>query len=356
MRTKTDTHFYLYNMIKKLLLIFGLFSAIIVALLTWTFYSTFYKNVELKSGANCTIFISTETTWEEINLQIQDGFKIDNQTLYQSIINYKSLSSTFKTGHYTFSKPIPLNQIVNTLKNGNQTPIKIVFNTLRDLSELAGIIAKQMMFDSTELIETLTNVDIQKQYNYNKESFGTMFIPNTYEFYWTVSPSKFVERMNSEHNLFWDKQRLLKAKEISLTPTEVSILASIVEKETSVKSEMSTVAGVYLNRIKRKMPLQADPTVIYAMGDFSIRRVTFKMLETESPYNTYKYRGLPPGPICIPSSIAIDAVLNHKKHDYLYFCASPNMDGSHLFAKTLRQHNQNANEYQKMLNKMRIYK
>jgi UPF0755 protein len=184
----------------------------------------------------------------------------------------------------------------------------------------------------------------------------TLFIPNTYEFYWNTSADKFIERMYVEYKHFWSKSRLNKAQKIKLTPEQVIILASIVEEETIKDDEKPTVAGVYLNRLHKNIRLQADPTVRFAVGDFEIKRILNKHLKIDSPYNTYKYAGLPPGPICIPTISSIDAVLNYKKHDYLYFCAKDDFSGYHAFAKTLKQHNINATKYRKALNKNRIYK
>lgn len=343
-------------MTKKILIVFGFLLTSFAGITLWIYYNTFVKNIELKNEESCILYISSETTWEEISKQIQNCFDIKHTTLFNKIAQRKSLPQKFKKGYYKFSKPLPLNKLFNTIKYGHQTPVNIVFNSIRNLPELAGIVANQMMFDSSEIASLFKNIEVIESYGFDSETFPTMFIPNTYELYWTTSPVDFIKRMYAEHQKFWNKQRLMKAENLKLSTVEINILASIVEKETAIKSEMPTVAGVYLNRIRKKIPLQADPTIIFAMGDFSIRRVTHRMLETNSPYNTYKYKGLPPGPICIPSSHAIDAILNYEKHEYLYFCASPSLDGSHIFAKTLRQHNQNAEEYRRTLNKLKIFK
>ena len=184
----------------------------------------------------------------------------------------------------------------------------------------------------------------------------TLFIPNTYELFWNTSPKKLVERMATEHDKFYDKLRKEKMKALELSSEEVYTLASIVQKETLVSAEKPRVAGVYINRLKRGQLLQADPTVVFASGEFGLRRVLNKHLAIDSPYNTYKYEGLPPGPIAMPDITTIDAVLNYEKHKYLYFCASPDNSGKHLFAKTLVQHNRNADKYRAYLNKRRIYK
>ncbi|HPG72744.1 MAG TPA: endolytic transglycosylase MltG, partial [Bacteroidales bacterium] len=183
-----------------------------------------------------------------------------------------------------------------------------------------------------------------------------MFLPNTYEFYWNTSARQFTDRMKQEYDVFWTEERIAKAKESEypMTQVQVSILAAIVEQETRMNDEKPRVAGVYINRLKKGMLLQADPTVIFAANDFSIQRVLFSHLEIDSPYNTYKYQGLPPGPICIPSVTSIDAVLNYEKHEYLYFCAKDDFSGYHSFAKTLQQHNANARKFHRALNQRQI--
>jgi UPF0755 protein len=202
----------------------------------------------------------------------------------------------------------------------------------------------------------LSSYDFASKYGFNEQTIMTMFIPNTYEFYWNTSADEFFERMADEYKKFWTDERKQKAKNIGLSQSEVSILASIVELETQKKDERPTVAGVYINRLKKKMLLQADPTVVFALGDFTINRVLKIHLETDSPYNTYKYSGLPPGPIYLPSISSIDAVLNFENHDYIYFCAKEDFSGYHNFAKTLAQHNENARKFQQALNKRKIWK
>ncbi len=343
-------------MFRKILIPTAILMALVLATGGWFYYQVFHKKIAPKNEQGCPMYVYPETTWAELHQTLQDCFGIKENFIFEHLVRYKNLPETFKPGHYRFDKPLSANSLVNKLKSGQQNPVKVVFNSVRNLSELAGIVGNQMMFDSLQLIQMLKDPATVQDYGFSGENLATMFIPNTYEVYWTMSVNDFVRRMNSEYKKFWSQQRVEKAKKLNLSPIEVSILASIVEKETAVRSEMPVVAGVYLNRLRIRMPLQADPTVVFASGDFGARRVTNKMSAIDSPYNTYKKQGLPPGPICIPASFSIDAVLNYQMHDYLYFCASPKMDGTHIFAKTLRQHNQNAEEYRRMLNKMRIYR
>ena len=212
------------------------------------------------------------------------------------------------------------------------------------------------MADSIEILDLFSDENMILEFGFNTETFRAMFIPNTYEFYWTTSADEFAKRMKTEYDRFWDKSRKAKAEEIGLSPEEVIILASIVQSETIKKDELETVAGLYINRLKKDIRLQADPTIKYAVGDYSLKRVLTKHLEIDSPYNTYKNVGLPPGPIAFPEITTIDAVLNYEKHKYLYMCAKEDFSGYHNFAQTLSQHNRNAAKYRKALDKKRIYK
>jgi len=232
----------------------------------------------------------------------------------------------------------------------------LIFNNIRTLEQFSGRISEQIEADSIEIIKFLSKKENISKYGFNNATIVSLFIPNTYEIYWNISVANFVERMAKEYKKFWNYYRKQKAKNMSLSQSEVSTLASIVEEETIKNDEKSRVAGVYVNRLKKRMRLQADPTIKFALKDFSIKRILKRHLKVESDYNTYTNSGLPPGPINIPSISSIDAVLNYEKHTYYYFCAKEDFSGYHNFAKTLRQHNSNARKYQKELGKKRIYK
>jgi UPF0755 protein len=236
-----------------------------------------------------------------------------------------------------------------------QEPVNLTFNNIRNMESLAGRLSSQLMTDSLSLLEALTNPDIVAGYGFNSQTFGAMFIPNTYQVYWDTSVKGLTDRMKKEYDAFWNSNRKKRAEEIGLTPLEVSTLASIVEEEATYADEYPIVAGLYLNRIKRGMRLEADPTVKFAVGDPTLRRILFKHLEVESPYNTYKNDGLPPGPIRIPSIQGIDAVLNPVSHNYLFMCAKDDLSGRHNFAVTHAEHARNARAYQRALNERRIY-
>ena len=240
------------------------------------------------------------------------------------------------------------------LRSGRQEPINLTFNNIRTKLQLANRIAEQLECNSAELLELLDNDSFAIQYGFNSENILCMFIPNTYQFYWNTSAKKFIERMYKEYQTFWDPSRRLICQNMSLSPIEVSILASIVEEENHLSAEQATIAGLYINRLHQDMPLESDPTLKFALGDFNIKRVLNKDKLIDSPYNTYLYKGLPPGPIRIPAPTAIDAVLHYEHHNYLFMCAKEDFSGYHNFAVTLAQHNRNANRYHQALNNLNI--
>jgi UPF0755 protein len=244
--------------------------------------------------------------------------------------------------------------LVSHLRSGQQEPVKLTFNNVRLPEEFAGKVAKYIHADSLEILDALRDEKKIEALGFDSANILSMFLPNTYEFYWNTKIDKFFSRMKGEYDKFWNEDRLAKAKKLNMTPKEVSILASIVQKETIQNSEKPRVAGVYLNRLQKGIFLQADPTVVFANRIFDAKRVLNKHLEFDSPYNTYKYAGLPPGPICMPSIGSIDAVLNAEKHDFIFFCAKPGYNGEHLFAKTLSGHNRNAKVYHQWLREQNI--
>ena len=240
------------------------------------------------------------------------------------------------------------------LRSGIQEPVQLVFNNIRTPEKLAGMIAGQIEADSLEILSLFSNTVLMEKHQFSRETIMGVFIPNTYEIYWNTSGEEFLDRMVREYRIFWNEKRLARARRIELEPMEVMTLASIVDEETFMKEEEVRIAGVYINRLNRHIRLHADPTVKFAAGDMNITRVLNKHLKIDSPYNTYRHGGLPPGPIVIPSISAIDAVLNYERHNYLYFCAKEDFSGYHNFAKTLAQHNKNARSYQNALNRRKI--
>jgi UPF0755 protein len=261
-----------------------------------------------------------------------------------------------KPGKYLIKKNSNNIEVIRKLRSGDQIPVRITFNNSRLTQDVAEKITANIGIDADDFLTFINDSSTAARYDFDQETFRCMFIPNTYEVYWTISREELTDRLHQEYNQFWNESRKAKAASINLTPVEVSILASIVQAEVSHHDESPIVAGLYLNRLKRSMPLQADPTLVYAAGDFTIKRVLNVHKEIESPYNTYKYAGLPPGPINFPSIISIDAVLNYDENNYIYMCAREDFSGYHNFSASLRQHNINARKYQQALNRAKLYK
>ena len=302
-----------------------------------------------------TIFIKPTDTFDDLKHQLYSNGLIIHRANFEWWAKLKKFDQKLKPGMYKLTKGLSNNDLINKLRSGKQEPVRLIFNNIRLKNELAGKVSKLIYTDSIELLKMLNDSLIADKYGFTTETFASMFIPNTYFVNWNTSAEKFIERMNREYKQFWNETRIKKAEALNLSPIEVSILASIVEKETQQNAEKPTLAGVYLNRLKLGWRLQADPTLVYAIGDFTIKRVLNEYLLVDSPYNTYRYVGLPPGPICIPSISSIDAVLNAEDHKYLYFCARPDYSGFHNFASSNTEHNNNAQAYRNFLNKERIF-
>lgn len=313
-------------------------------------------NVNLNGKNTAYIYIPTNANYIDVtNILYVNNFII-NRASFEWVAEKKNYANHVKPGKYKLYANMNNNALVNLLRSGKQEPIQLVFNKVRVKERFAGIIANQIELDSVSLVKKLYDATYLKRFDKNTETAMTLFIPNTYEFYWNTTVDEFIDRMYVEYKRFWSDSRLKKAAKLNMSADEVTILASIVEEETIKGDEKPAVAGVYLNRIRKGMRLQADPTVRFAVGDFEIKRILNKHLEIDSPYNTYRRAGLPPGPICIPTISSIDAVLNYEKHSYIYFCAKDDFSGYHAFAKTLKQHNRNAEKYRSVLNRNRIYR
>ena len=264
------------------------------------------------------------------------------------------LEENFKPGHYLLRPGMSVVDVARMLKLGLQTPVHVTINNVKIPGQLAAKLARQLDADSTAFAAALTSPELAREAGFDSVTLFSMFLPDTYEFYWTVAPADFVRRMKREYDRFWTPERDAKRRRSGLSRLEVMTLASIVYEETRKSDEMPRIAGVYINRLRRGMPLQADPTVKYAMQDFTLRRILHKHLKYPSPYNTYINKGLPPSPICMPGLDAIEAVLDFERHDYIFFCARPSFDGYHNFARTLSEHNANARAYSRELNRRKI--
>ena len=302
------------------------------------------------------LLIKENMTFDELDSTLEKDDVLNNLNAFEWVAKKKNFTGDVKPGRYVLPKDMTTNALVNKLRSGAQDAVNVTFNNVRVKEELAGKVSAYIWADSLSILNLFSDEKKIQDWGFNSETFRCMFIPNTYQMYWTTMAGDFAERMHTEYERFWNEERLAKAEQLELSPEEVSILASIVESETAKPDELQTVAGLYVNRIKRGIPLQADPTIKYAVGDFSIRRVLNKHLAIDSPYNTYKNAGLPPGPICFPSINSIDAVLNYEKHNYIFMCAKEDFSGYHNFAATQAQHNRNAAKYRAALDKNKIYK
>jgi len=308
-----------------------------------------------KEGHPC-FFIPTGSSWEQVIDTLVRNVNIRNQRIFIWTAGKKNYPEHIKPGRYSVTGKMSYNAFVNMLRAGRQVPVKVTFNNIRNIYELAGKAGRQIEADSASIAGFLSDPANYVKDGFTRENIISVFIPDTYEFYWNTSAEGFYSRMLKEYNRFWSGERKEKAEALNLTPLEVSILASIVDDEVAKAEEKPRIAGVYLNRLRRGMLLQACPTIKFALNDFTITRVLKKHMEVDSPYNTYKHKGFPPGPIGCPSKEGIDAVLNAEKHDYLFFAAKADFSGYHNFSRTLAEHNRYAAEYQRELDRRKIFK
>jgi UPF0755 protein len=320
---------------------------IIVGLIYFSFpYYNLFKaknldNLDFK-GSEISLEIDNDILFKDLGEYLKQEGIIKDDDAFNLLVNYKKgySHSTLTKGKITIKREWLNNELVNQLYlMRNQKIISITIPTFRKLEDLANFVSRFIEDDSTELLSVLTDLNVSSSYGFNLDQFPCMFIPNTYEIYSNYNSIEFVSFMAKEYKKFWNEDRKLKADSINLTQSEVSILASIVQCEQSLKyDEHSKIAGLYLNRINKDMKLQADPTVKFALDMPGLRRLYYRHLEVNSPYNTYKFKGLPPGPICIPDSRVIDAVLNYEQHDFIFMCAQPAYSGYHNFSSTNYQH------------------
>lgn len=338
----------------KIIIAFVGFLLIILSITAFNYYQKLFSgNVTDKQEY---LYIRSGSEFKDVFKSIkEEGIVKDTVSFLWASENMK-YPEKVKAGKYKLDKGMSNRRLINMLKAGNQEPVKLAFQNVRLKETLVGMITKKIEADSNSLIKLLDSAEFVEKYGFNKSSVYSMFIPNSYEVYWNTSAEKFFLRMYDEYQKFWTAERKLKAEKIGLTPIQVSVLASIVDGEALHNKEMPMIAGLYMNRFNKGIRLEADPTVIYANNDFTIRRVLNKHLRKESPYNTYLNKGFPPGPISMPSIKAIDAVLNYDKHDYIYMCAKEDFSGYHNFASTLNQHLINARKFQQALNVRNIKK
>ena len=316
------------------------------------YYFFLYPNFAARKTAY--IYIYPEKNFENLCRQLEDSAACLNIRSFMEVARVLKYPQNMKTGRYAVEPGTNNYDLLTGLRRGQQEPVRITFNNIRLTDDLTNRISEQIMITSQDLDMLLNDASYCSSLGFTPATIKAMFIPNTYEVYWNISAEKLVERMKREYDAFWTEDRRNQAQKIRLTPLDVSILASIIEEESAMTDEYPTIAGVYINRLYRGIPLQADPTVKYALGDFAVQRVLNEHLRIDSPYNTYLYSGLPPGPIRIPSLKGLESVLNYQKHNYLYMCAKEDFSGHHNFAVTLSEHNRNADRYRAELNRRGI--
>ncbi len=344
------------------LLLKGLFYMVIIVLflgtvLAFKIWQTVFKpNVTIMQEGYADIYVPTGSDMNNVLDLLAEKDLIRNPATLNWVSKKKNYQNNVHPGRYRLMDGMNNNELINMLRSGNQLPVNLTFINHRTIQDIASVVARQIEADSAAISELAMNIDFIETIGFDTTTIPALFIPNTYQFYWNTSAEQFYHRMKNEYERFWNKEREDKLQLLGIDRIQVSTLASIVSEETVKHEEMPVIAGVYINRLKKGMRLQADPTIKYAIGDFTVKRILTLHLEVDSPYNTYKYAGLPPGPIVVPPSQAIDAVLNAQEHAYLYFCAKEDFSGYHRFAKTLAEHNRNARLYQNALNQRRVFR
>ncbi len=321
---------------------------IVIGIVCCVFIAMFF--MKLSPTKSTFVYIDRNDNIDSVRAKIKAVDANISMTAFNILVLFIDYDKHIRPGRYEVSDEISTLRLFRNLRNHNSKPVKIVIPATRNVDIIAGILGKHLMSDSATISAKFHNPDTWNLLGYTKETFPALFIPNTYEFYWETSADRLIAKLNKENDTFWNKERIKKTHKIGLTKEETITLASIIDRETANDAEKPRIAGLYINRMHKGIMLQSDPTVIFAIGDYSIHRVTGKYLQINSPYNTYRVMGLPPGPICIPSIASIDAVLNYEHNDYLYMCAKEDLSGTHNFAASYTEHQNNARRYREMLN------
>ncbi|OOG76751.1 endolytic transglycosylase MltG [Algoriphagus sp. A40] len=341
---------------KKLLLILLISSSVLAISLTFYFYQVFFSpNTMVVSDQTYMLKIPSNGVYRQVANQLYDDKVINDALSFGFVAKVLGYQDDVKPGLYKIDPKMSNLDLVRMLRSGRQVPVKVTFNNVRTKEDLAEKITANLEVTQEQFLKMIQDSVFIRKFDFEEETIMSMFIPNTYEFWWNTSPEALFDRMHKEYQSFWTEERKQKAQAMGLSQKEVSTLASIVQAESQKSDERPKIAGVYLNRMKIGMALQADPTLVYATGDFTLKRILNVHKEIDSPYNTYKYTGLPPGPINLPDINSLNAVLNSEKHDYLYFCAKEDFSGYHAFASSYDDHMANARRYQRALNAANIF-
>lgn len=328
-------------------------SAAVVLLIAGFTYCYLFSGLS-KSAKTEYVYIDSDDTQDSVFSKIHPIANAIPMSGFSTLARHSGYADHIRTGRYAIHPGEGALMVFRHLKNGQQTPVSLTIPEVRTIDRLAGALARKLMLDSADIAIHLSDSAYCARWGYDTATVAALFVPNTYDIYWNVGLDRLMERMEKENQKFWNDERRGKAEAMGMTPVEVATMASIIDEETANNAEKPMIAGMYYNRLKAGMPLQADPTIKFALKDFALRRIYHKLLYIDSPYNTYRYEGLPPGPIKIASIAGIDAVLNHVEHDYLYMCAKEDFSGTHNFARTYQEHLQNAARYTKALNERGI--
>ena len=338
---KLNSRTYLYIAAAGLILIIGI--------------AIFYAFTPvLRADSTQYLYIDDDDTQDSVIMHLRPMCHTAGLTGLSSLLRHSSYGDNVRSGRYAIEPNEGALALFRKLKNGQQASLRLTIPEVRTMNRLASVLGKKLMLDSTAIASALYSNEVCQKYGYDTCTVAAMFVPNTYDVYWNMSIDALMQRMEKEHNRFWHGDREAKAAQLQLSPVEVCTLASIIDEETANNAEKPMIAGMYLNRLNTNMPLQADPTIKFALKQFELKRIWQKLLTIDSPYNTYKNTGLPPGPIKIASIQGIDAVLNAVHHDYLYMCAKEDFSGTHNFARTYQEHLKNAAKYTKALNERGI--
>lgn len=322
----------------------------------YAYWKAFLPNVVASKEGDFALKIPRGAGFDYVMEELEASKALKDVGSFATVARFRGYPTLVKPGLYLLKPGLNNWELVGKLRSGAQDQMKLSYRSHRSLDEIADDIGPQMEFGKDALISKMRDAAYLKKYGFDERTIRALFVPDTYFVYWTMSLDEFFSKMKREYDAFWNADRKAKAAASDMSPTEAITLASIVQSETYMATERPVVAGLYLNRLRDGIPLQADPTVIFAHQDWSIRRVLTRHLEIDSPYNTYKYAGLPPGPINNPERSAIEAVLSPASHKYIFMCAKPDFSGYHNFASTLSQHNRNAAAYQAAMNKQKVYK
>jgi UPF0755 protein len=350
-KSKSSNKFGVRKVLLALLILFGIS---LIGSFLYLYGKVFKPNLVLQADQKGYVYVKTTDSFQDVVQQLVDRQMLTNKESFVWMAEFLDYDKKVRPGRYAVKNGMNNKDLILLLRSGKQEPLRITFKSIRTKYELAGKVGQLLEADSTGLLDLMNSTAFEQKYGLNPENAMSVVIPDTYEFYWNTTNEVFIEKIGKFYLDFWTEQRKSKAAEIGLSPEQVSVMASIVQQESARKEEWPVIAGVYMNRFNKGMKLQADPTVVFAVGDFSIRRVRSNHLAVNSPYNTYMYKGLPPGPIYLAGKQCIDAVLDYQRHNYIYFCARPDGSGLHDFANTYDEHLRNARNYQRRLNERGI--